>query len=183
MYYLSKKVESMKSVCRILVIWLTTAMLFVQTIGPANLFGCCCSNGTSDESRLQNKTNCCNLKRPSKALASDQNGCCLKRITKTATTEKQNLKPVSDESLAACLQNNQYNDSNCHCVKNSFFPAIPTESTLTQRAQLASLFLALAGDSSPLNLEDHCPPLSCEDSSYLMSFQKFSQIRLCVTLI
>lgn len=172
----------MRSVCRFLVIWLTTAMLFVQTIGPANLFGCCCSNVTSDESRLQNKTNYCNLKRHSKALASDQNGCCLKRITKTTTTEKQNLKPVSDERLTPCLHNNQYNNSSCHCVKNNFYPAIPTESTLTQRMQLASVFLALASDSSPSNLEDQYP-LSCEDSSCLMSFQKFAQIRLCVTLI
>ncbi|QDT96428.1 hypothetical protein [Gimesia aquarii] len=173
----------MKSVCRFLVIWLTTAMLFVQMIGPANLFGCCCSNDASDENHLQNKTNCCNIKLPSKTLASGQGDCCFKRVTSSAATKKQNLKTVSDERLVSCLHNNQYNNSKCHCAKNNLFAAIPTEPTLTQRVQFASVFLALAGASSPLNQEDYCHPFSCEDSSYLMSFQRFAQIQLCVSLL
>ncbi|WP_339726919.1 hypothetical protein [uncultured Gimesia sp.] len=160
----------MHRIGRAMLIWMTTAMLFVQTLCPAALFGCCCQKSMPEE-KLQ--TNCCRLSQTSAVSVVKHKSCCAQVATSTAANEKQ----------PACLGKCGQSDSDCHCSRINSIPALPdTTSGPLQEQQLLFQVLAHPMAVSVTQTDFSEDSLSESHSPAAQTF-KSAQILLCVSLL
>jgi len=175
----------MQVICRIMLIWSTTVMLCVQAVIPTNVFGCECQKPNRKESvTAQEKPACCSAPRDSQSGTVERNCCCCAQH-KQVTTTKKSAKKRANRSLQVrspqCSHENQSNLMQCGCA-NSFAPAIPSKSKLTEDRLLLHAFLTHPVFCSLSNSENEpaclydCAPLAATP-------QNFAQILFCVALI
>lgn len=159
----------MHRIGRAMLIWMTTAMLFTQTLCPATLFGCCCQKLNSEGN---SQPRCCRLSQTNPVSVVKNKSCCTQVSTAAAANETQ----------PACLGKCGQSDSDCHCSRTNNPPALPdTTSGPLQEQQL--LFEILA---HPLAVPVIQPEFSegsvCVSHSPTQPF-KSVQILLCVSLL
>ncbi|QDV19686.1 hypothetical protein Pan153_43520 [Gimesia panareensis] len=99
-------------VCRVMLIWITTATLCVQALGPTMLFGCCC-----DQSRIKNEAASVD-----QMSHSGQKSCCRQQ----SQSASDSADKESCESSCAQMQ------TRCQCVRNSSEPALPEQTSPLQ---------------------------------------------------
>ncbi|QDV52304.1 hypothetical protein [Gimesia fumaroli] len=159
----------MHRIGRAMLIWMTAAMLFMQTLCPVTLFGCCCQKFNAEEN---SQTHCCRLSQISPVSVVKQTSCCAQVTTSTTANEKQ---PV-------CRGKCRQSDSDCHCGRTNNTPALPdTNSGPLQEQQL--LFEILAHPlAAPVTQTDHSEGSVCVSHSPTQPF-KSVQILLCVSLL
>lgn len=160
----------MHRIGRAILIWMTTAMLFVQTLCPATLFGCCCQKLNSEGN---SQPRCCRLSQTIPVSVVKHKSCCAHVATSTAANATQ----------PACLVKCGQSDSDCHCSRTHSIPALPdTTSGPLQEQQL--LFKILAHPMAVLETQSDLSEGSISDS-HSPAAQPFKsvQILLCVSLL
>jgi len=154
----------MRVISRAMCLWMTTAMLLIQTLCPANLSGCCCSQTNSGGSPLQQQSCCCQLTQFARVLETGQKSCCAQKTRHV------------DASGCEC------GSARCCCGRSSSLPALPVQSNQGQETMLLLQLLTqdVAGCFSHPQIQafhaSEFPPRS------LLS-QKAAQVLFCVSLI
>ncbi|QDT44149.1 hypothetical protein Pan241w_42550 [Gimesia alba] len=160
----------MHRIGRAMLIWMTAAMLFLQTLCPMTLFGCCCQKFKPEE---HSQTRCYRLTQTRPVSVVKQSSCCAHLATSTTANDKQ----------PACRGKCGRSDSDCHCSRTNNTPALPdTNSGPLQEQQL--LFEILAHPlAAPVTQPDHSEGSICLSHCPVAQYSKPAQILLCVSLI
>lgn len=155
---------------RAMLIWMTAAMLFMQTLCPVTLFGCCCQKFKPEGN---SQTHCCRLSQTSPVSVVKQTSCCAQVTTSTTAKEKQ---PVC---RGKCGQSH----SECHCSRINNTPALP-DTTSGQLQEQQWLFEILASLTTvPVTQPDLSECSLCESRCPAVPNSQSVQILFCVSLI
>lgn len=175
----------MQVICRVFLIRLTTAMLFVQAICPINVFGCECSKPNREESHVGiQKSACCSSDHASKSESAESGCCCSSRSKQVASTKKSAKKTanlIRQIQAPQCCHENAANLLPC-CCANSFAPAIPAGSKQLNETVLNHAFLSHP-DFCSLSIQKNRPACLNACAPPATTPQNFAQILLCVSLV
>lgn len=154
----------MRVISRAMCIWMTTAMLLMQTLCPVNLSGCCCRQTSSGDTHLQQQSCCSQVTQPERVLATGPKNCC---------TQKTRLVDASGcESCSA----------RCCCGRNNSQPALPVQSHEARETMLQHPFLTPNAAESVAFVQVQAFQASEFPPRALLS-QKAAQVLFCVSLI
>jgi|GEM_PF-3328906 len=154
----------MRVVCRVLVIWMTTVLLFVQAIAPTTLLGCACQKRTHEDNQVSHqKSGCCSAKCDLGSGAAPRS-CC---------SHKTRLVDTPDCNC---------NSARCCCGQKSNMPALPVKTNQAQETLLVHQSLTHDVASYFSQPQNHADQASDISSRSLLS-QKYAQVLLCVSLI